>query len=285
MAPRNKVAILFSRKDEKWATRLRTALIQLTRAAEVVLQDELELRRAEGHFRQGMTAVKIAVALVTDDFLRSPLVSKAKMRSLWAEGEADGLRVCPVLVSHCFHEMSPVARFAPVNDVERPLDSLNLLEREAALTKIARRIAERFHAAENEPPPGIAANAPADDGANRAGADSQVTAIGNVIASRKEKVRQFHRIAKVLLWLALALIAAAILSFALERSVGLLALIAGAALCVASVAFAVKVRAAAGRDSAIAAEYVKTGLIDQSVPSRQRSALVEKGELVVAGKL
>ena len=52
----------------------------------------------------------------------------------------------------------------------------------------------------------------------------------------------------------------------------------------AGIAFAVRAQAAARCDSVVAAKYVMTGLLDDTLPSRQRAALAKKADAILNRK-
>jgi len=134
--------IISSRKDDKWAMRLRTAVSQLAAKGSVAMLDDSKLGSDQGRaeLADGLATASVAAVLVSEDMLGSAFVLKVELAALLEAAQQQGLRVCRLPVTHCLDEVSGLAQFPSIHDVKRPLDSLNVMRRDAVMTEIAQRI-------------------------------------------------------------------------------------------------------------------------------------------------
>lgn len=278
MSDRQKVLLIFSRKDEKWAMRLRTAVSPLVKAGSVMLIDDSKLRSEGGRaeLMHGLATASVAAVLVSEDLLQSGLVSKMKLPALLKSAQTQGLRVCRILIGHCFYEEAGLAMTPTAHDEQCPLDALSVVKRDSTVRDIASRmqklsredLADCFETEEA---------APADGGRYAASLDS-------VVAFRKKHAGEWRRMARALFGFALALLAVAVALPVLHASLNLILIIVGASLFIASLSFAVRAHTVGVSDSVVAAKYVLTGLLDETLPSRQRAALTKKADAILKRK-
>jgi hypothetical protein len=278
-----------------------------SRAGGIVLADDSRVRSPAGRteLKQILETARVIVVLLSDELLRSPLMSKLKLPGLLDAADDQGAAVRWILVSHCLYETTPFGGMNPLNDARRPLDSLNAGWRDAVLGGIARQVHALFDAGATDPagaplfPPGE--NTPAEPapeaatgtpppakGGAAAGTtipEAHVSRLEEVIDYRKRGLLIFENLARQLRWFSLGLLAMALVASAIRVSVPLLLLIAGAALFVASIGFVLQRRIASIGESLITAQYVRSGLIDESLPSRQRAALMQKADVLLGQKL
>jgi len=146
--PRNKVFISYSHRDKKWLARLQAHLKPLERKGLVERWDDTRLVPGSNwpeEIRQALAATKVAVLLISADFLASDYIAEHELPPLLEAAERDGAVILPVILSPClFQETPELARFQAVNDPARPLVDRPLGEQEQTFLKVARTILGKF---------------------------------------------------------------------------------------------------------------------------------------------
>jgi nucleotide-binding universal stress UspA family protein len=140
---RNRVFISYSHEDKEWLERLQRHLRPLERAGALVWDDT---RLQPGtpwreEIRKALAQTKIAILLISADFLSSEFIATNELPPLLAAAEDEGATILPVIVSHCrFVREESLSRFQAVNDPEKPLVQLGRANREKVLDQVARAV-------------------------------------------------------------------------------------------------------------------------------------------------
>jgi hypothetical protein len=146
--PRNKVFISYSHRDKQWLERLQVHLKPLERKGLVERWDDTRIAPGSNwqeEIRQALAATKVAVLLISADFLASDYIAEHELLPLLEAAERDGAIILPVILSPClFQETPELARFQAVNDPTRPLLDLPPGEQEQTFLKVARTILGKF---------------------------------------------------------------------------------------------------------------------------------------------
>ncbi len=122
---RKKVFISYSHKDKAWLDRLRTHLKPLIRAGRIDLWDDSRIaegQRWRKEIRQALGATKVAVLLVSPDFLASDFIATDELPPLLAAAEDEDVHILPVILKpSLFAETPSLSRFQTVNDPATPV--------------------------------------------------------------------------------------------------------------------------------------------------------------------
>jgi len=86
---------------------------------------------------KALASAKVAVLLVSANFLASDFIAKNELPTLLAAARDEGLKICWVYISSALYQRTEIANFQAAHDVNRPLDRMPRDERQAALSKIA----------------------------------------------------------------------------------------------------------------------------------------------------
>jgi hypothetical protein len=145
---RSKVFISYSHKDVKWLKRLQVHLKPLELDGTITCWDDTSIKpgnKWREEIEKAIASAKIAVLLISADFLASDFISTNELPSLLAAAEKEGVIIMPVVVSPClFHLTSSLSQFQAVGLPERPLSGITRNEQEKALVKIAEAIKNVF---------------------------------------------------------------------------------------------------------------------------------------------
>ena len=140
MQERTQVFISYSHVAAKWLKRLHIHLKPLEREGHIERWDDTRIQAGrpwQEEIRQALTRAKIAVVLVSADFLASDFIAENELPPLLAAAEAEGVRILPVILSPSQFAQSPLARFQAINLPDKPLLAQQYADQEALWVKVA----------------------------------------------------------------------------------------------------------------------------------------------------
>ena len=140
---RDKVFISYSHKDKEWLDRLHVHLKPLMRDQQIDIWDDTRIAPgAKWHdeIEKALTSAKVAVLLISADFLASDFIVKEELPAL-LEAQDDGVKVLSVILSPAYLSIFPsLTQFQMVNDLKKPLIDLRKGEQEEILVKLSEAI-------------------------------------------------------------------------------------------------------------------------------------------------
>ena len=139
------VFVSYSRADAKWLCRLRVHLEPLVMDGLLEVWDDTKIPPGADWRREieiALARSRIAILLVSADFLASDFITKAELPVLLSLAAARGLHVIPVIVGPSLvSECSDIATYTAVNPPGRPLSGMTQHESEEVLSMLARAVA------------------------------------------------------------------------------------------------------------------------------------------------
>lgn len=139
---RTHVFISYSHKDKDWLERLRVHLRPLEKQLpHLEIWDDTRIRAGSKWRREIETAIaqaKVAILLVSADFLASDFITHNELPPLLLAAERDGATILPVILSPSrFHRTPSLSQFQSVNEPSQPLINMQRGEQELILVKVA----------------------------------------------------------------------------------------------------------------------------------------------------
>lgn len=156
-----KIFISYSRKDRAWLERLKVHLKPLESFG-IERWDDTRLETGElwrEQIERAIASAKVAILLVSADFLASNFIENEELPPLLAKAEQKGTMILQVILTAClFSETKSLSRYMTINPPSEPLDKLNEAERNEVWVRLARTILD--HLSESKKPE---AEAPPED--------------------------------------------------------------------------------------------------------------------------
>ncbi|MFL5627729.1 MAG: toll/interleukin-1 receptor domain-containing protein [Ktedonobacteraceae bacterium] len=141
--PRSRVFISYSHSDADYLKRLQIHLEPYVREGTVDFWDDTKLEPGlnwREEIRQAIASAKIAVLLVSADFLASEFITRNELPPLLAAAKQEGTIILTVILSPCIFDDTDLAQFQTVNAPSRPLSSMTGWKRDEVWVKVAKRI-------------------------------------------------------------------------------------------------------------------------------------------------
>jgi hypothetical protein len=145
------VFVSYSHADVRWLDRLRVHLKPLERQGVLALWDDTRIKpgaRWREAIRDALEHAKVAVLLVTADFLASDFISTNELPPLLKAAEERGTLILPVIIKPCrFEQTEGLSHFQAVNPPSKPIAALRSARREEAFWKLSGVIEEALRTA------------------------------------------------------------------------------------------------------------------------------------------
>lgn len=146
------VFISYSHADEACLNRLLVHLRPLEKAGTIDCWSDKRIRTGEKwrqQIRQSIEKARIAILMVSADFLASQFIVEHELPPLLVAAEGRGMRIIPVLLKPCgFHRDAVLSTFQTINDPAEPLMGLDNIKQEALYNRIADQVAEEARSGE-----------------------------------------------------------------------------------------------------------------------------------------
>ncbi len=142
---RKKVFISYSHRDARRLERLHTHLAMYEREGLVDAWDDTKIAVGadwKEEIKKALQEAKVAVLLISADFLASKFIAENELPSLLEAAKAGGTRIIPVILSPCNYNDSGLHQFQAVNPPSKPLSSMNSNDKEALWMKVVKLINE-----------------------------------------------------------------------------------------------------------------------------------------------
>jgi formylglycine-generating enzyme required for sulfatase activity len=161
---RDQLFISYSHVDREWVERLQTMIRPLVRSHGLRLWDDSQIppgAKWREEIETALAAAKVALLLVSSDFLASEFVTNSELPQLLTAAEEEGLRILWVPLRPSLVRRTPIDAYQALGDPGRPLARMDFVEQEEALVEIALAI-EKALAPRHDSPPGAAAKTQGD---------------------------------------------------------------------------------------------------------------------------
>ena len=140
----HRVFISYSHKDEAWKERLHTQLKVLERQNQLSIWEDRQIAAGDDWYpaiEQAINSADVAILLISADFLSSKFILGEEVPRLLARRKKEGLRVIPLIISHCAWENVPSLASIQGRPIDnKPLAELTKNKRDKCLADLVREI-------------------------------------------------------------------------------------------------------------------------------------------------
>jgi len=140
---RSQVFISYSRKDKRYLDELHTQLSLYVRSGYINYWDDTKIRPG-AHWReeldQALNSARVAVLLVSSDFLASNFIIEQELPPLLAAEKRQETKIISVILDYCAYKLTELAKIQTMNDPAQPLGSISKLQRKQVWLKVAEEV-------------------------------------------------------------------------------------------------------------------------------------------------
>ena len=144
MSERTSIFIAYCFPEKRWLDRVQAELDLTVGSGRCTVWDERKLKAGamwKAELPEVLAGAKVAMMIVSDLFLESEFVTRAKLPALLEMERRNGLEICWVLASHCLFELAGLKEADAGNRLSAALDGLGSAQRDAEAAAIARKVA------------------------------------------------------------------------------------------------------------------------------------------------
>lgn len=145
---RNSVFISYSHKDARHLARLKVHLRPLVRDTKIDVWDDTKIVTGQewrDEIKAAIARAKVAILLVSADFLASDFISASELPPLLKAAKAEGVQIFSVIISPCrFAQTKCLEPYQAINPPSRALVSLPAAEREALWLRVTNAVDAAF---------------------------------------------------------------------------------------------------------------------------------------------
>ena len=142
LTSRDQVFVSYSHRDARWLDDLLTHLKPYLRDGSITTWSDKQIQPGSEWFdevKRQLARTRVAVLLVTPNFLASDFVHEHELTPILTKAEAGGVKVLWIPVRASSYQKSAIRKYQAVSDPERPLATMRS-GRDAAWVRICQQI-------------------------------------------------------------------------------------------------------------------------------------------------
>ena len=142
---RTKAFISYSHKDKRYLERLRIHLTPFVRSHNIDVWDDTRIKPGQqwkNEIQQAISSARVAILLVSADFIASEFIAQDELPPLLAAAEQDGVIILYVLISTCAIKHTKIDQYQAVNPLHKPLKRMRYDQQEEVWTHVAEQVNE-----------------------------------------------------------------------------------------------------------------------------------------------
>ena len=152
---RTRIFISYSHKDQRYLDELHAHLAYYEQKGDIDFWDDTRIRAGSRWYREiekAITSAKIAILLVSADYLASKFIQERELPFLLEADRAKDVTILSVILRPCAFQDTPLAQFQPVNSPSKPLSSMDKNKRNAVWVKVVELIQASLASLYTPPP-------------------------------------------------------------------------------------------------------------------------------------
>jgi predicted acylesterase/phospholipase RssA len=155
---RNQVFISYSRNDRPWLEKFKTHLKSIERFTGIKAWDDTAIQPGQEwseEIGRALKATKVAVFLVSADFLASQFIQEQEMKYFLEISKRENVPILWVAISDTLYEVTPLQHIQCANEPKRPLDKLSSGDQATEWKAICQKILVAMDLAKAEVAPAL----------------------------------------------------------------------------------------------------------------------------------
>ncbi len=147
MRVRDQVFISYSHLDDKWLKALQMHLEPYVLNTKIAVWDDTKMKAGEDwkeKIVQALVSAKVAVLLVTPEFLASKFINEYELPPLLEAARSKGVTILWVPVKSSSFKVTPIAAYQSAHSPAKPLAALSTAARADAFVKICELIQQEY---------------------------------------------------------------------------------------------------------------------------------------------
>jgi TIR domain len=151
---KNDVFISYSHKDKKWRQELETHLKPYLRNGIITSWSDQQIEPGSqwfGEIQTALTSSRIAVLLVSPDFLASDFIHEHELGPLLKKAEEGGVKILWIAISSCAYKQTPLKSYEAIIDPDTPMAEMRKAKRDRAWVNICEKIQRALGTDEGRP--------------------------------------------------------------------------------------------------------------------------------------
>src|SRR5579862_2180673 len=140
---RSRVFISYSHRDKDYLDLLHVFLKPWLQTKQLEVWDDAQLKPGdhwEAAIARALAEAKVAVLLVSPDFLASDFITNNELPPLLDAAEREGAVILPVILMPCLFRRTQLSKFQTVNDPAKPLSLMNPSERDVIWERLVEQM-------------------------------------------------------------------------------------------------------------------------------------------------
>ncbi|MCD8171929.1 MAG: toll/interleukin-1 receptor domain-containing protein [Alistipes sp.] len=143
---RSDIFICYARTDQKYHDELKRYFLPLEKKGLLKSWSDKNItpsRKWKDDIIRTIGKVKVAILLISIDFLNSDFIRDEEIPRLLKRSEEEGVRIIPVFLKYCPHKYyNEIMQFQGINGPDRPLYDMTKPEKDKVLVDLVEKVAE-----------------------------------------------------------------------------------------------------------------------------------------------